>query len=119
MTLYGFPTREERETFELLLAAVGVGPTLALKILSVHAPSTLAAAVADQDEAFEIELLAHLVDLREQGLRIAGVAFEHRDRHGDALRIGQQAVVDLAFAFLAVAVVAERRQWTRHPLEVA
>jgi holliday junction DNA helicase RuvA len=49
MTLYGFPTREERDTFEVLLAAAGVGPTLALKILSVHAPSTLAAAVADED----------------------------------------------------------------------
>jgi Holliday junction DNA helicase RuvA len=49
MTLYGFPTREERDTFEVLLAAAGVGPTLALKILSVHAPSTLARAVADED----------------------------------------------------------------------
>jgi Holliday junction DNA helicase RuvA len=49
MTLYGFPTREERETFEVLLAAAGVGPTLALKILSVLTPGTLARAVADED----------------------------------------------------------------------
>ncbi|HEY8218230.1 MAG TPA: Holliday junction branch migration protein RuvA [Acidimicrobiia bacterium] len=49
MTLYGFPTRDERDTFEVLLAAAGVGPTLALKILSVHAPGTLACAVADED----------------------------------------------------------------------
>jgi Holliday junction DNA helicase RuvA len=49
MTLYGFPTREERDTFEVLLAAAGVGPTLALKILSVHSPNALSRAVADED----------------------------------------------------------------------
>jgi Holliday junction DNA helicase RuvA len=49
MVLYGFPTREERDTFEVLLGAAGVGPTLALKILSVHAPNALARAVADED----------------------------------------------------------------------
>jgi len=49
MTLYGFPTREERDTFEVLLGAAGVGPTLALKILSVHSPNGLGRAVADED----------------------------------------------------------------------
>lgn len=49
MILYGFPTREERDTFEVLLAAAGVGPTLALKILSVHSPNALGRAVADED----------------------------------------------------------------------
>jgi Holliday junction DNA helicase RuvA len=49
MVLYGFPTREERDTFEVLLGAAGVGPTLALKILSVHAPGALGRAVADED----------------------------------------------------------------------
>jgi len=49
MVLYGFPSREERDTFEVLLGAAGVGPTLALKILSVHGPLALQRAVADQD----------------------------------------------------------------------
>ncbi|MCJ7438603.1 MAG: Holliday junction branch migration protein RuvA [Acidimicrobiia bacterium] len=49
IVLYGFPSREERDTFEVLLAAAGVGPTLALKILSVHGPLALQRAVADQD----------------------------------------------------------------------
>jgi len=49
MVLYGFPTREERDTYEVLLAAAGVGPTLALKILSVHGPMALQRAVADRD----------------------------------------------------------------------
>jgi len=49
LVLYGFPTREERDTFEVLIAASGVGPKLALAILSVHAPSALRRAVACED----------------------------------------------------------------------
>lgn len=48
-TLYGFLTRDERDCFEALLAAHGVGPGLALAILSVHGPSALAIVVADDD----------------------------------------------------------------------
>ena len=33
MVLYGFPTRDERDTFEALIGATGVGPKLALAIL--------------------------------------------------------------------------------------
>jgi len=47
--LYGFRTRAERECFESLLAAHGVGPALALAILSVHGPDALARVVADDD----------------------------------------------------------------------
>ncbi len=42
-TLYGFGSRDERATFEALLGAHGVGPSLALAILSVHGPADLAA----------------------------------------------------------------------------
>jgi holliday junction DNA helicase RuvA len=49
MVLYGFPTREERDTFEMLLGAAGVGPKLALAILSVHAPSALRRALVEDD----------------------------------------------------------------------
>ena len=38
MVLYGFPTRDERDTFEVLIGATGVGPKLALAMLSVHSP---------------------------------------------------------------------------------
>jgi len=48
-TLYGFLTRDERDGFEALLGAHGVGPALALAILSVHGPSALATVVADDD----------------------------------------------------------------------
>ncbi len=49
MTLYGFPTRDERDTFEILIGASGVGPKLALAILSVHSPAVLRRALVDDD----------------------------------------------------------------------
>lgn len=49
--LYGFADRAERDCFELLLAAHGVGPALALAILSVHGPLELARILADDDLA--------------------------------------------------------------------
>jgi Holliday junction DNA helicase RuvA len=48
-TLYGFATKDERRCFEALLGAHGVGPALALGILSVHAPVALARIVAEDD----------------------------------------------------------------------
>jgi len=50
-TLYGFATKAEREAFEALLGAHGVGPALALAILSVHPPDNLARVLADDDVA--------------------------------------------------------------------
>jgi holliday junction DNA helicase RuvA len=48
-TLYGFLSRDERDSFEALLGAHGVGPALALAILSVHAPAGLREVVATAD----------------------------------------------------------------------
>ena len=49
MVLYGFPTRDERDTFEVLIGSSGVGPKLGLAILSVHAPSSLRRVLLDDD----------------------------------------------------------------------
>jgi holliday junction DNA helicase RuvA len=49
MVLFGFPSRDERDTFEALIAATGVGPKLALAIMSVHTPNTLRRCLADDD----------------------------------------------------------------------
>jgi Holliday junction DNA helicase RuvA len=49
ITLYGFSTRDERVCFEALLAAQGVGPALALAVLSVHGPDALRRALAEDD----------------------------------------------------------------------
>jgi len=51
MVLYGFATRDERVCFEALIGAHGVGPALALAILSVHTPSALRRALLDDDVA--------------------------------------------------------------------
>jgi Holliday junction DNA helicase RuvA len=48
-TLYGFLGRDERTCFEALLGAHGVGPSLALAILSVHSPIGLREVVASAD----------------------------------------------------------------------
>ena len=47
--LYGFGSREERACFEALIGAHGVGPGLALAILSVHSPAGLRRALFTDD----------------------------------------------------------------------
>jgi Holliday junction DNA helicase RuvA len=51
MVLYGFPTRDERDTFEALIGTTGVGPKLALAMLSVHSPAALRRALLEDDLA--------------------------------------------------------------------
>jgi Holliday junction DNA helicase RuvA len=50
-TLYGFASVSERRCFEALLGAHGVGPSLALAILSVHDPEALQRVLVDDDVA--------------------------------------------------------------------
>jgi holliday junction DNA helicase RuvA len=49
LTLYGFASDDERNTFELLQTATGVGPRLAQAMLAVLSPDTLRRAVAAED----------------------------------------------------------------------
>ena len=49
LTLYGFQGEDERDAFELVQTASGVGPKLALAIVSVLAPGDLAAAITVGD----------------------------------------------------------------------
>ncbi len=51
LSLFGFADEDERETFDILQGVSGVGPKLALAVLSVHAPDALRAAVASEDAA--------------------------------------------------------------------
>lgn len=48
-TLYGFLDRDERRTFEILIATHGVGPNMAMSILAVHTPRALVDIVATND----------------------------------------------------------------------
>ncbi len=49
LVLYGFASRDERECFEALLGAHGVGPGLALALVSALSPNALRRAVANDD----------------------------------------------------------------------
>lgn len=51
LALYGFRSRDERDVFETLQAARGVGPRTALAALSVLGPEELRRAVRDEDAA--------------------------------------------------------------------
>jgi holliday junction DNA helicase RuvA len=51
LTLYGFASEDERNTFELLQTASGVGPRLAQAMLAVLTPDALRRAVAAEDLA--------------------------------------------------------------------
>jgi holliday junction DNA helicase RuvA len=49
LTLYGFASTDEREFFELLLTASGVGPKLAQAALAVLSPNELRTAIATEN----------------------------------------------------------------------
>jgi holliday junction DNA helicase RuvA len=49
LVLYGFEHDDERRCFEALLGAHGVGPSLALTILSALSPAVLSVAVLEED----------------------------------------------------------------------
>ena len=51
LVLYGFAHDDERRCFEALLGAHGVGPSLALAILSALSPAALSTAVLEEDLA--------------------------------------------------------------------
>lgn len=100
LALYGFPTREERDTFETLLRADGVGPKLALAILSVLPPTSLRRAVVDEDLAslmlvpgvgrrtaqkLLVELQARLVAPSASGAEVPGSAGSARAEVRSAL----------------------------------
>jgi Holliday junction DNA helicase RuvA len=51
LSLYGFTTTEQRTLFESLLGVTGIGPKVALNVLSAGAPDELRFAIAQGDTA--------------------------------------------------------------------
>jgi len=77
MELYGFLDRTELELFELLLAVSGVGPRVALTLISADKPGVLAGAIAAEDKVF-------LTKVSGVGKRIAEkVIVELKDKVGN------------------------------------
>jgi holliday junction DNA helicase RuvA len=74
LTLYGFVTAREKQCFELLISASGVGPSLALKILSGMSIEELVPAIRKGD-------LAQLVKIPGVGRKTAErIVVELRDK---------------------------------------
>ena len=74
LTLYGFVTAREKHCFELLISASGVGPSLALKILSGMSIEELVPAIRKGD-------LAQLVKIPGVGRKTAErIVVELRDK---------------------------------------
>lgn len=85
LTLYGFAGDDERQVFELLQTASGVGPRLAQAMLAVHAPDTLRLAFATADE----KTLTAVPGIGKKGAQ--RLLLELKDRLGDP--VGRSAGV--------------------------
>lgn len=77
LTLFGFGGDDERNVFELLQTASGVGPRLALAMLAVHAPDALRTAVARED----LNALTMVPGIGKKGAQ--RIVLELKDRLGD------------------------------------
>ncbi len=90
LVLFGFATREELETFELLLTVTGVGPKVAMGALSGISPDDLLRAVAFQDE----EVLKSLPGVGKKTAQ--RIILELKDKVGAQLGKGRVAEVAAA-----------------------
>lgn len=77
LTLYGFADDDERQVFELLQTASGVGPRLAQAMLAVHSPDALRLALATSDE----KALTAVPGIGKKGAQ--RLMLELKDRLGD------------------------------------
>ncbi|MGW3627987.1 Holliday junction branch migration protein RuvA [Streptomyces sp. NPDC000880] len=86
LTLYGFVDDDERQIFELLQTASGVGPRLAQAMLAVHTPDALRVAVATGDE----KALTAVPGIGKKGAQ--KLLLELKDRLGEPVgaHIGRQ-----------------------------
>ncbi|MGR8011626.1 Holliday junction branch migration protein RuvA [Streptomyces hypolithicus] len=82
LTLYGFADDDERQVFELLQTASGVGPRLAQAMLAVHAPDALRLAVSTGDE----KALMAVPGIGKKGAQ--KLLLELKDRLGEPLGTG-------------------------------
>jgi Holliday junction DNA helicase RuvA len=106
-TLYGFGDADERRLFRILLQVSGVGPRLALAIISTIEPERIQRAIATQDTA----LLSSVpgvgrktaericIDLQDRmaGLTTSGRSARRTDGPADPHREAREALVGLGY----------------------
>jgi holliday junction DNA helicase RuvA len=76
LTLFGFASDDERNVFDLLQTASGIGPRLALAMLAVHSPDALRRAIAAED----LKALTMVPGVGNKGAQ--RIILELRDRLG-------------------------------------
>ena len=82
LTLFGFADEDEKQMFELLQTASGVGPKLAQAMLAVLSPDGLRAAIAGDD----VKTLTRVPGIGQKGAQ--RVILELKDRIGAPVRSG-------------------------------
>jgi len=105
MVLYGFSSPDERELFDHLITVTGVGPKVALAVLSVLSPDVLRRAVASGD-------VAALTLVPGVGKKVAGrILLDLKDRigvGGEAVATGPLAEVREALLSLGLSPTEAR-----------
>ena len=112
LTLFGFMDEADRAVFELLLGVSGVGPKVALAILSAVSPDALRAAVAESrpellgrvsgvGKKTAEKIIFHLKDRLGAPTRGAGVSASH-ERDGELVSLLMSLGYSLAEANSAV-----------------
>ena len=104
-TLYGFLSSEQRMVFEALLSAHGVGPAMALGIMSVHSPAALVRVLANDDiDALCLvpgvgkKTAARLLIELKSKLEIPGLDLTAGSVSADGTGVGSSSVADVRSA---------------------
>ena len=87
LTLYGFASEEQRSLFETLLGVQGVGPKLALAVLSFVSPDNLRRAVGQEQP----ELLDRVPGVGKKTAE--KIVFHLKDKFGPGLPLGATAPI--------------------------
>lgn len=85
LTLFGFADEDEKQMFELVQTASGVGPKLAQAMLAVHRPEALRRAVSSDD----VKTLTTVPGIGQKGAQ--RIILELRDRIGPPGQAASQA----------------------------
>jgi Holliday junction DNA helicase RuvA len=104
LQLFGFAETDERELFEQLLAVSGVGPKVALAIVSGYSPAELRRAIVREDDALfqtipgigKKTAQRVVLELKEKIAPLAAVEAPHLGA-GDGHIVARDALVELGY----------------------
>jgi len=91
LTLFGFADDDEKQVFEMLLTASGVGPKIAQAALAVHSPDLLRKAISEGD----VSTLTQVPGIGKKGAE--RIVLELRDKVGPVTALPVQGGRSLAW----------------------